>query len=453
MRAPQKLAIAILSISLVSLPVIQTNAAVKAGTSCTKVGQVKKSKGSNFICTKQGKKLAWKKQDSAAPSPTPTPSPTPSTTATPQPTPTAKTEPTPSPSQSSSQTKIDDQVNFKSFISYGIEEGRLIRKSTAGTFFSSDSRELDEFDPIRRAAYAAINSRALSPGHPKVELEYVTRPSFPNFLLPFIESELKNAASLWNDIFEERIKVKVYLVTEQDREYIKSVRWLQLNLPDKFDRFDRRNERVFISGGGAFWNVDGNGSEGRIYLATASYLDTSLATNEWPQVARHEFVHVVQDYMFRKSGRERPSSESDFDKLQHNNFREGSANTISFHTSFSNIGWASDALDARLSQIAKYTKDWKLIKTESDVIAAMRATESRTPEGAFEMAYPLGSLMYEWFIATYGMEGYIKLLRQLATAPNFDDAILRAVGITKDTFYSLAAPYVLSVIKRTNPYE
>jgi len=312
---------------------------------------------------------------------------------------------------------------------------------------------LDDFDPIRRAAYVSINSIPLSRGHPKVELEYVTRPSFPKFLLPFIESELENAASLWNDVFDQRIKVKVYLVTEQDREYIKTVRWLQLNLPDKFDRFDRRNERAFISGGGGFWNVDGNGNEGIIFLATASYLDTSFATNEWPQVARHEFVHVVQDFMSRRSGRERPSSESDFDKLQHNNFREGSANTISYLTSFPNIGWASDALDARLAQIAKYTKAWKVINTESDVITAMRATESRTPEGAFEMAYPLGSLMYEWFIATYGLEGYIKLLRQLATAPTFDDTILQAVGISKETFYSLAAPYVLSVIKRTNPYE
>ena len=66
----------LLTISLLSLPTIQTNAAVKAGALCTKAGQVKKAKGSNFICAKQGKKLTWKKQ--VTPAPTPTPSPIPS---------------------------------------------------------------------------------------------------------------------------------------------------------------------------------------------------------------------------------------------------------------------------------------------------------------------------------------------------------------------------------------
>jgi len=83
-RAPQKLIVALISISLVSIPAIQANAAVKAGALCTKVGQVKKSKGSNFICTKQGKKLTWKKQASLVPTPTPSsiPSSTPSPTST-----------------------------------------------------------------------------------------------------------------------------------------------------------------------------------------------------------------------------------------------------------------------------------------------------------------------------------------------------------------------------------
>ena len=93
----------ILSLSLLSIPSIQTNAAVKAGTSCTKVGQVKKSKGKSFVCAKQGKKLSWKQLAAPTPSPLPTSSPTPSSP-TPSPSPTPTPTPTPSPTVSPSPT-------------------------------------------------------------------------------------------------------------------------------------------------------------------------------------------------------------------------------------------------------------------------------------------------------------------------------------------------------------
>lgn len=101
MRTPQRLLIALISISLIAIPAVQTNAAVKEGASCIRAGQVKKSKGSSFVCTKKGKKLTWKQLKStkesqyapSAPSPTPTPAPTPKPTPTPSPTPT--TSPTP----------------------------------------------------------------------------------------------------------------------------------------------------------------------------------------------------------------------------------------------------------------------------------------------------------------------------------------------------------------------
>ena len=430
-------------------------ASPKAGSSCPKVGTKEVFKGKTFTCIKSGKRLVWNKGAVVAtpkPSPTPTPSPSPAISVSPTPEPTPIPSPTISASPSAT-TFITDQVSPKGVIVYGIKETQLMRQSALGTFFTSDSRDVSSFDPIRRAAYNAVNTRTLNMDHPKVELEYVTRPSFPKFLIPYVQSELKYAAAFWNDVFDSKIKVKIYLVTEKDRDFVDSVRWLKLNLPDKFDRFDKRNERVFISGGAGFWDFDGTGKEGRIYLATASYLDTNYATNEWPQVPRHEFVHIVQNYMFRKLDRNTNLSGREFNNIVPQHLWEGSANTISYLSAMSNIGWASDGIDARLSQIAKYTKNWRVIKTEADVIEAMKATEYNVPEGAFEMGYPLGAIMYEWFIATYGMDGFIKLLKELSSAPSFDDAIRNAVGINKDTFYTKAAPYVLSVFQRVNPYE
>jgi len=69
-----------------------SNAAVKVGDKCSKVGVIVKSKPTNFICVKSGKVNRWAKvKQAATPTPTPTPSKTPvvppvSPTATPIPT-------------------------------------------------------------------------------------------------------------------------------------------------------------------------------------------------------------------------------------------------------------------------------------------------------------------------------------------------------------------------------
>ena len=105
-----------------TLPAIQSNAAVKAGATCKKVGQVKKSKGTTYLCTKQGKKTVWKKRViSALPTPSPsaseiastpiptaTPVPTPTTTPTPSSTPTPAPTPTPTPRDWNSIRSTDD---------------------------------------------------------------------------------------------------------------------------------------------------------------------------------------------------------------------------------------------------------------------------------------------------------------------------------------------------------
>ena len=99
-------------------------AAVKPGSACKKLGQIKKSGGIKYTCIKSGKKLVWKKgtaSKSAAPAitptPTPTPIPTPNTTPTPTPTssptpaPTIKPTPTPTPLTFEAwSTEIDSKI-------------------------------------------------------------------------------------------------------------------------------------------------------------------------------------------------------------------------------------------------------------------------------------------------------------------------------------------------------
>ncbi len=50
----------------------------------------------------------------------------------------------------------------------------------------------------------------------------------------------------------------------------------------------------------------------------------------------------------------------------------------------------------------------------------------------------------EWVIGTYGLDGFVRLLGQMSSAPSFDEALRRSIGISQRTFYDRAAPYVVA---------
>ncbi len=108
-------------LSLLLIPISQTNAAVKAGGSCKKIGQISIAGGKQYTCVKKGKKLVWnagKTIVQAAPKPsvspiaTPTPEPTPSTPTKPIPSPTATPTPEPQPSKLVSANALAVQALF-----------------------------------------------------------------------------------------------------------------------------------------------------------------------------------------------------------------------------------------------------------------------------------------------------------------------------------------------------
>jgi hypothetical protein len=95
------LAIALVAVLTLGVSPLISNAAVKAGATCKKLGQVSKKAGKEYTCIKKGKKLVWSKGvtiKAAAPAVTPA--------STPTPTPTLTSNPTPSPTPSPSATAV-----------------------------------------------------------------------------------------------------------------------------------------------------------------------------------------------------------------------------------------------------------------------------------------------------------------------------------------------------------
>ena len=357
---------------------------------------------------------------------------------------TTKGSRTAAPARTTTTTTPSDALNHKGTMIYGLSDGRLTRRADSGTYFETDSRAAGAFATIRQRAYAELNPANRPTTHPHVQFDYVVRPSFPPAIAAYIARELDAAAALWDPIFDSPITVRVHLVTEKDRDYVATNRWLQQNLPQILSRFDGRNERPFVSGGGGYWDP-GGGSIGQIYLATASWVDLTYMNYEWPQVPRHEFFHVVQQYSTFKTGRARGSStRAEYDLLSPQHWVEGGADTVSYLTAFRTLGWSSDALDWLVWRRSENQRAWMEIRTVDDAVRMMIATESGAIEPAFEMSYALGAVMYEWVIGTYGLDGFVRLLGQMSSAPSFDEALRRSIGISQRTFYDRAAPYVVA---------
>lgn len=412
-----------------------------AGAKCAKIGSTQVFKNKKFICVKLGKKVVWNAGIPVSKTPVPKTSPS----ALPIPTepskPDTSSKPSPSPSE------ISDALFFKNPMIYGLADGVLTRKSDAGKFFIGDSRKISSFSTTRLAAFNELRQDKSSLAHPNVQFNYIIRESFPSALVTHSRLQLEEAAAFWSPYLPKKVAITVYLLTEKDRNFAAGNRWLANNLPQIFDRFDSRTERPFISGGGRYWEDD-QGWSGKIFLATASYLDLNYVNYEWPQVAKHEFTHVMQDFFFSKDGRFVAPSEDAYYNVLPTNFMEGSANTFSYLTAFENLGWSADAMDWLVWVRARNASNWMTVNSEEDAIKMMIATEKSYPDMAFEMTYAIGALMFEWVLAKFGLKGYLAILNQLSNSQSFDETLTKAIGLSKSDFYKAVAPYVLETFTR-----
>ena len=149
--------------------------AVKAGTTCKKVGSIATSAGKKFTCIKSGKKLIWSRGVALSK-------------------PAAEPVATSTPTQSQTQTP-KDTLNFKNPMIYNVKGGQLIRKGDSGDFFESDSRLQSNFNPIRLKAYQELNPSNPDNSHPNINFIYSISDSFPSFLVEYSKRELDEAAS------------------------------------------------------------------------------------------------------------------------------------------------------------------------------------------------------------------------------------------------------------------
>jgi hypothetical protein len=428
----KKMVAVVAIVSLTLTPISQVNAAVKAGSTCPKAGNTAIASGKTFTCIQSGKKLVWDKgkENKSSNSNGLSPSST---------TPVTNAE--------------DDSVVISQGITYRYINGELERMaSKSGKFYKLDSRKQSDFDPIRVKAYAEIRSRVTNASHPNLTFNWDIKPSFPSEIAQFSKDLVEVAASFWGWIFKMPVNVPAQLVTEQDLawEKMQEVKFSDtLDILNLFTTDGFKNQRPWMGGGAHLWyrNPTESNLTSLLNFQAPSYATTGNIAATWVMVPTHEVTHLIQDYF--RLGIFDIETKS-FDQRANGTFQEGTATLFGYALSMKNLGWYSDGIDEYLYANFKYDKYWKPIKTVDDVINLLVETEARTNNSTHQSSYPVGAMLYEWVIANYGFDAYIKILENLPKYPDFSDNIKASIGITKAQLYKDAAPYILTAFKRVN---
>jgi hypothetical protein len=422
-------------------------ASVKAGAVCKKAGSTATVNGKKFTCIKSGKKLVWNKGVAIA-KPKPAVTPTPVATPTPTPEPT----PTPQPSVSVAPTPARDlnrgYLRQDPFFVYRITNGVLERRIyESDSYTSVDSRPEREFDPIRVKAYGEITGIPRTVGHPRIEILYSITENYPKDHAEAIKLGVTFAAEKFSLLFDENIKTSVVLVTEKDKEFVRN-NVGRLSRPDdvagtlaNLDRYVQNS--IHVGSGSAGFNRRGTGFMGGTYVGTfPSYLGVEYL---WPEIATHEMAHVLQMYYISK--REFRSEEA-WLRAAPVHFTEGSANTIGHALAVQNLGWYSDESDYTIKRYMSGFRGNNKMETEAEVLEMLERTISRSDPLYAEMAYPVGQVLWEFIIGTYGFDAYMKFLKNVSILPGYEENLKDVTGLSKLELYKSAAPYIISTWKR-----
>lgn len=415
---------------------INAVAAVKEGDACKKAGTTATANGKKYTCIKNGKKLVWNKGVAIA-APKPTSTTTPTSTASPS------TTSTPVPSKDLNRGYIRNG-QFVYRVVNGVLERRIY---DSNDYASIDTRQESEFDAIRAKAYKEMRSLLSVSGHPRINIQYSITDNYPKAHSEAIKLGVIFAAERINALVDENFKTSVVLVTEKDKEYVRT-NLGKLSRPDEvggtlanLDRYVSNSQAV--GSGSAGFNRRGEGFMGGTYVGTfPSYLGIDFL---WPEIATHEMTHVLQ--MFYISKREYNSEEA-WLKVAPVHFTEGSANTIGHAWAVQNLGWYSDESDYTIKRYMSGFRGNNKMQTEAEVLEMLEKTISRADSQYSEMAYPVGQVLWEYIIGTYGFDSYMRFLKNISTLPSYEDNIKAVTGLSKNELYKNAAPYMISTWKR-----
>lgn len=422
-------------------------AAVKAGSPCPKKNITRISGSKQFTCIIKNKKTVWsagKTISAPSPSPSPSASATPSPSATPQAT-----------------VAVDHKWygwSFR-FNSDGVLERRTNRTSA---WSSSPNRPGQAIHPVRVKAFAAIQSLAISSAITNAKVNMYFAPNVPMEARATYEKFFDLSLRYFDSKIAPGSELDVIIGTELDDDFYKRSFLKSLGNQAEADALFKRQEKTIHQFDGPEGKYSSGGGSVSSYPDVKKFIYTgfvcSCATSESILMynVAHEVTHFYQFAATPTTPKQNFVGQwpnvTEGEIYFPNSLMEGSANTFGSALILSHVGWYSDQMDWHLGRY-KRNSSLKNIANEAQAVDLMKKTRSYMPTTGelTDLNYALGQLVWEYYIAQYGVEAYFDLHNNIQSLRNFERAIFKTIGKSEDEFYREAAPYVVQAFNIVEP--
>lgn len=344
-----------------------------------------------------------------------------------------------------------DYYSYK-YVGTKLQRQILPSENTGGcspcTWTTKDSRSAKNFDPIRAQSFNAIKAFGKNQKLPATEIDWLFTKNVQPSLVKMYKKLNTDALTYWQSQIVNPLPYRMVVGTEKDRTEFKAIlsetEISPTSLPminSFFDRYANLKdyEKVRPVGGGSPVKdilIAGKKEVFQVLYHVGSF---TTDTKVFATTPAHEITHVLQTQRSNNIG---------YSNNMPPSLWEGSAVLFGSGIPMSNVAWYSDELDHQLMRFLSNFAKKTPMKSETDAINLLITAEKTAPEIAYEAGYYVGAILFEWLIAKYGVEKYLDLLDNTATAPSFNDAMTKTYGISKDEIYKKAAPHVLKNYQR-----
>lgn len=313
---------------------------------------------------------------------------------------------------------------------------------------SKDARSAKSFDPIRAQAFKTIKAFGAKKNSAKSEVEWVITKNVQPSLVKMYKKLNGDAINYWQSELSNPLPYRLLIGTEKDRAEVKS-RLLEIQngssliqgMNNFFDRYSKLQdyEKARPLGGGTPRKdtLVSNGED--VYFVTYHVGSFTTDQNVFTTTTAHEITHIMQMDRSKNVG---------YNNNMPPTLWEGSAVLFGSGIPMSNVAWYSDELDHQLMRFLSNYATKVPMKTETDVVNLLIKGERTDADVSIEAGYYVGAILFEWLIAKHGMQKFLALVDATGTSPSFNDAMMKAYGISKDDIYKQAAPYVLKSYQR-----
>jgi len=385
------LAIALVAVLALGVSPSISSAAVKAGATCKKLGQVSKKAGKEYTCIKKGKKLVWSKGvviKSAAPAVTPTPTLTPA----PIPTPTV-TQP---PKALTPLEKLNADI-YQRYV--------LAQKNISPSF------------------------------------NFVRCPNANKDMAEITEKAYIDAYSFWVPIYKATAKVNWLLMSEKDWDC-----WYETTATFEGPNPISRSWNVWNRNTGILGHCNVNSlafcgygtgvREGGMF-AQYNLFGSDYKVAPTPLTVHHETVHIYQSQLM-----------SDNHLTSKTNsaacwFIEGQANL--FGAPIATKGDPTTYRNFEINRLLKvYPRGSSYTKEEwVDVFNSLKIPGDFCFKN--ELGYSLGWFALEWTYLNYSIEEMHVFLEAMAKGLTWDQAIQQVLKMDEQTYYGKIAQYFIAL--------